>query len=302
MPFNNTFTSPFFVLGAQRSGTTMLRLMLNQHPHLVVPHETKFIVDFYRRLADYGNLATKENRIRLLNDMAEYDRENRCGHLKQIDDLLALPLTSYVEVVDAVMQRYVRVFGKRRWGDKTPSYTTDIEVLWQLFPGCQIIHLVRDGRDVALSQRGLSWGSENLPRLAADWRWKTLLCHKVGQVLGPEHFLEIRYEDLVQEPATVLGRVCAFLGESYTPELLNYPERAKTHMPDSSLQWHANSVRAPDVSLLYAWKQHLSTADRTIYEQVAGDALDVFGYTREYRPSSLNSKIKALYYATWARW
>lgn len=297
-----TPTSPFFVLGAQRSGTTMLRLMLNQHPHLVVPHETKFIVEFYHRLGAYGDLAVAANRTRLLHDMAAYDREKRCGHLDDIDDLLALPLTGYVDVVEAIMQRHLRAAGKRRWGDKTPYYTPDIDILWQLFPGCQIIHLVRDGRDVALSQRGLNWGSKSLPRLAEDWRWKTTLCHKVGQVLGSRHFLEIRYENLVQDPETVLRQVCAFLGESYYAELLDYPQKATAELPSTSLQWHRNSVRAPDTSKLYAWKHRLSAADRIIYEQVAGDALTLFGYERENQRSTWASKVKGLYYATWVRW
>ncbi|MFQ5535272.1 MAG: sulfotransferase, partial [Sphingomonadales bacterium] len=207
----------------------------------------------------------------------------------------------FADLIDAIYREYAARFGKVRWGDKTPFYTPDIDILWNLFPGCRIIHLVRDGRDVAVSQRKIGWLSSSIPRLAEDWRWKTTVAHKVGSVLG-EDFLEIRYEDLVVEPETVLRCICAFLGEEFDPEMLGYHDNAGDVVPADSLRWHRNSIRPPDPSKLGTWKIKMSRADRTIYEQIAGQALEEFGYEREYLASTFASRARALYFALIKRW
>lgn len=298
----NARKPPFFVVGSQRSGTTMLRLMLNQHPNLAVPHETAFITVFFRRLQAYGDLSRRENAARLLDDVAQHPLVVRGGHIPEKEAVLAYPIASFADLVDAILSEYARVRGKARWGDKTPFYTLDVDVLWRLFPGCKIIHLVRDGRDVALSQRRIRWCSKSLPRLAEEWRWKCTVCHKVGSVLGPQHYLELKYEDLVLDPEGCLRVICAFLEEPFVAEMLSYPQTARQVVPGESLQWHGHSVQMPNPNKLFAWKHRLSAADRIIFEQVAGPALDLFGYERERNPSTLGSRLKNLYYSLVVRW
>jgi len=129
------------------------------------------------------------------------------------------------------------------WGDKNPHYAHPhnlgcLETVVELFPGARFIHIVRDGRDVALSQRQISWCSSNSFRLAEDWAHKTTLCHKVGRVLGPDQYLELRYEELVRDPEPVLRQVCDFLGEPFDAQMLHYHETAKNVVPGDSLKWH----------------------------------------------------------------
>ena len=288
--------TPFFVLGAQRSGTTMLRLMLNRHPRIAVPHETAFITVFLPRLAEYGDLADQANVARLLADIASYHLVVRGGHVRSKEAVLSHPIQSYSDLVSAIMFEYARAEGKARWGDKTPFYTQDIDVLWNLFPGCQFIHLVRDGRDVALSQTGISWLPNSVPQIAADWRHKTTICHKVGRALPRGSFLEIRYEDLVTRTEETLRTICGFLGESYSSEMLSYHATALEVVPEESLKWHRSSVRPPDPSKIGRWKHELCRADRIIFEQIAGDALGLFGYPRERLTTTLGSRIRNAVY------
>ena len=299
---SNDRKQPFFILGSQRSGTTMLRLMVNSHPRLAVPHETAFMTVFYPRLGDYGDLSQRENAARLLDDISRHPLVVRGRHIADREAILAYPISNFPDLIDAIMTEYAKAQGKSRWGDKTPYYTPDIDILWRLFPNSKFIHLVRDGRDVALSLRGISWSSRSIPRLAEDWRWKTTLCHKVGSVLGPDRFLEMKYEDLVRSSESCLRRICDFLDEPFAPEMLSYHESAREVVPGESLQWHGNSVRPPDPNKLFAWKREFSLADRTIFEKVAGSALDLFGYERENLQSSIASKLKNLYYAAIVRW
>lgn len=292
---------PFFVVGAQRSGTTMLRLMLDSHPLIAVPFESGFIVDFHARLAEYADLALPSSRARLLDDIARHPLVRKGNLVPDPQAVLDSVPRSYAALVDAIFRTYAAREGKARWGDKTPSYVTDIDVLRRLFPRCRVVHLVRDGRDVALSNRNVDWGIRSLPRVASDWRWKTVLAHKVGALLGDDYCL-VRYEDLVREPAATLARIADFLGVAYDACMLRYAEHGEARMPVDSLRWHRNSVRPPDVELVEQWKARMRASDRILFEQCAGDALALFGYPLERRASTVASRLRNLYFATVQRY
>jgi len=280
----------------------MLRLMLNRHPRLAVPHESKFIIAFNSRLAEYGSLSDRENAARLLDDIAQHKAVIAGRLIEDRAAILSRDVSTFSRMTDAIMSAKAERMGKPRWGDKTPYYISHIDELWSLFPQSKIIHLVRDGRDVVVSQRNVEWMSDNVPKLARDWQWKTTLCHKVGVVKGPEYFLEARYEDLVVDTDGILRKICDFLGESYAPEMMEFQQGGDENVPEESRKWHQNSVRAPDPSKLGAWKKKLSVADRIIFEQNAGEALDLFGYQRENLPSTPGSRLKNFYYAAIMRW
>ena len=286
---------PVFLLGSQRSGTTMLRLMLNNHPNLAIPHETAFITIYYKKLGSYGDLADKDNARRLLADISQHPLVKRGRLIENPEAILSRPTASYREFIDAIFQAYADSLGKARWGDKTPFYTPDIDVLHRIFPDAKLLHLVRDGRDVVLSQKSIEWMSGNLPKLILDWRWKTTIAHKVGSVLG-NNFLEIRYEDLVRQPEQVLRRICSFIDETYDQAMLSYSDEAQNVVPSASLKWHRNSIRPPDPSRLDRWKTDLARAERVLFEQLAGDTLDLFGYEREHLAPTMASRALKVYY------
>jgi len=286
---------PIFLLGSQRSGTTMLRLMMNNHPNLAIPHESAFITIYYRKLGDYGNLGNKVNARRLLSDVSQHPLVRRGQLIGNPEAILSRPIASYRDFIDAIFQTYADSLGKARWGDKTPFYTPDIDLLHRIFPSAKFLHLVRDGRAVVLSQKSIEWMSGNLPKLILDWRWKTTIAHKVGSVLG-DNFLEIRYEDLVLQSEKMLRRICEFIDESYDEAMLSYSEKAGEVVPTDSLKWHRNSIKPPDPSQLDRWKTDMTRAERIIFEQLAGDTLDLFGYEREHLAPTMASRALKLYY------
>lgn len=292
---------PFFILGSQRSGTTMLRLMVNRHSRLAVPHETGFITPFYRQLATYNGCAAPSDTARLLRDVARHKLVERGGLIPDPAAVLARAPATYRAFVEAVMAVYCDTKGKARWGDKTPYYTEDVDVLRQIFPDAKIIHLVRDGRDVVASQKSIEWMSQNVPKLARDWAWKVTLLRKVGSCLDGD-YLEVRYEDLVRAPEVALQRICNFLGEAYEPQMLSYAESAERVVPAESLRWHRNSVRPPDPAKLGEWRRKLSLGEQAIVDDLAGPALDLFGYPRAPIPASWRTRASKLYYACLARY
>ncbi|MGH8596755.1 MAG: sulfotransferase family protein [Gammaproteobacteria bacterium] len=286
---------PLFILGSQRSGTTMLRLMVNNHPEIAVPHESAFITEMFDRLHEFGDLAEYANRHKLLQAIEATTLVQRGGHIRDREQILQRPISSYPEFVAAIFEQYALALGKRRWADKTPFYTDKIDTLCRLFPRAQFVHLVRDGRDVALSQRQISWLPSRVHQIAEEWRWKTTICHKVGSSLAPDRYLLLHFEELVGDPQRCLRTLCDFINVEFAPQMLDYHQTAATVVPQESLQWHRNSVKAPMQEKVGEWKRRMPKSDRTIFEQIAGDALSTFGYEREHLRSSWVSRAKNLY-------
>lgn len=286
---------PLFLLGSQRSGTTMLRLMLNNHPNLAIPHESVFITVFFQKLAKYGDLSNRDNARRLLADVAQHYMVKRGKLIVDPEAILSHQIKTYRDLIAAIFQTHANSLGKPRWGDKTPSYTPDIDIIRGIFPEAKIIHLVRDGRDVVLSHKSIEWASGNLLKLILDWQWKTTIAHKVGAVLGDD-FLEVRYEDLVRDPEGILRQICHFIDEPYDQKMLSYSENAKDLVPTESLKWHRNSIQPPDPSQVNMWKRQLSKSERIIFEQLAGETLALFGYELEnLKPTAASRSLKIYY-------
>lgn len=286
---------PVFVVGAQRSGTTMLRLMLNAHPSFSVPFETDFLSPLTQ------GTVTRELRDRTavesaLDALASEKFTAKGQIITDREAILARPISSYAELLDAAFGEYARARGKPRWGIKTPSYQTQIDLLHELFPDARVIHIVRDGRDVLLSRMRIRWARGSTPQQAHDWRWQVLVGRKLGRMLGPL-YCEIRYEDLVDDPEIVLRGVCRFLDEPFDDQMLRYPEHSESELPRDSMKWHEKSVSAPDKSKKYEWKKALPLADQIIFQEIAGDALAAFGYEPVLRNAKIRAGLKRIYYA-----
>src|SRR3546814_1216376 len=118
-----------FLLGSQRSGTTMLRLMLNNHPSLSIPHESAFITICFRRLSQYGDLGQKDNTRKLLADVIRHPLVQRCKLVADPDAILARPIRDYRDSVDAGFSCFAAAKGKPRWGQQTPFYKTHIAII-----------------------------------------------------------------------------------------------------------------------------------------------------------------------------
>lgn len=274
----------------------MLRLMLNQHSMVCVPFETVFIPEFYYRISEYETLDKRVKVEKLLDDIIANPWVEKGGLIPDRGKVLDKNPSGYAELVDAIFRTFAEQKAKAIWGDKTPTYVDDIDVLDRLFPECRVIHVVRDGRDVALSLAGISWGSTNLIKNAREWRWKVVMGRKMGNMLR-DRYLEIPYENLVTDPSGTLSSVCSFLSIAYEEEMLKYPETAAAAMPEKSLKWHRSSVSAPDPKKIDAWRKRMDSSDQIVFDQVAGDALRLFGYENVGSKGNWQSRIRYAKYA-----
>jgi hypothetical protein len=272
---------PVFVLGFQRSGTTLLRLLLDAHSELAIPFESMSVIDFYHRRRDYADLSTTEQRARLVADLLAARGFSAWRPAVTVADLDLDQCTSYPAVIDQVFTAYARKCGKQRWGDKTPGYTRDVHILNELFPDAKYVHLVRDGRDAALSLLRQPWGPSDFLSALEEWNEVVGWSRKMCRMLPRDRYLEIRYEDLVNDTEGVLRQITSFLSLPFEPDMLNGNGAATGKLPERSVAFHTNLDRPVDSSLAFDWRRRLSPADQAIALKIAGRLLGELGYPVE---------------------
>lgn len=207
-PSPTTHTGPVFIVGAPRSGTTLLQYRLRNHPRISLPTgESHFFIPLYRNQHQFGDLSHLENVRSVLEAMYRQNREflETDLHGLQFDiDNLARELhaehrQTIPSIITGLFEKNARGEGKARWGDKTPYYVLHIPKLLEWFPNAQIVHLIRDGRDVALSLMGRKHDFRIYNAYCAAEYWKRYVDQgrEFGQALNKDCYYEIRYEDLL---------------------------------------------------------------------------------------------------------
>jgi hypothetical protein len=283
-----------FIVGAARSGTTLLQRMLDAHPELAVLHETHWIPRVYEegRGITADGAVTAELLDRLLTD-----RRFRNLGLDRPELERLLPeerAISYADYISRLLDRYGELRGKRLVGEKTPGYVRDMGTLHALWPEARFVHVIRDGRDVTLSM--LEWKRvdrsvgrfpvfEDDPVSAAAlwWKWHVELGRREGRRLGPALYREVRYERLVADPAGTCAALCEFLRLRFEESVLAFHEGRQRDDPelDAKRAWR------PITAELRDWRTQMSHADLERFEAAAGELLDELGYPRAHtRPAA----------------
>jgi hypothetical protein len=191
---------------------------------------------------------------------------------------------------------YAERQGKPRWGEKTPAYVRNMRKIEKALPEARFIHVIRDGRDVALSRWKRTLGDgEKAPagQVAEGWQRRIRRAQKQGRKLA--HYLELRYEDLVTDTEPNLRRIAEFLELEWDPVMLTFYERAADRMSemardlpavegkptrpgDERMQAHAMTQKPPDPSAMYRWKERMSPEDVAAFDAAAGELLSELGY------------------------
>jgi hypothetical protein len=183
-------------------------------------------------------------------------------------------------ILEAIYSSYASQYGKPRWGDKTPLYLSHVDMLADLFPTAQFIHIIRDGRDVALSMREAYRGPRfwyvDLYYSAEEWKQKLRKAFSSGTHLGKSRYIEVRYEALVENPEPILRQVCAFLGEEYEPGMANPQQEAAHHYHTKGI--HRQTRQPPTKGRSERWRKEMSMADQRLFERAAGTMLKLLGY------------------------
>lgn len=278
----------FFVVGCPRSGTTLLRRMLDAHPRLaMMRRETHFIPRIYARRA--GLTSEGEVTPAIVDELLADRHFARLGIDREaLEQLLTRegPIP-YASFVSRIFDMQGRARGTERVGDKTPGYVRHLRTLHALWPETRFVHVIRDGRDVCLSLlewrkgprlagRFSSWAEDPVSTTALWWEWHVRLGREDGGSLGPERYRELRYESLVSNPERECSAVCDFLGVPYDNAMLGFHRGREPGAPGRG----AKGAWRPVTAGLRDWRAQMPAGDIERFEAAAGELLDELDYGR----------------------
>jgi sulfotransferase family protein len=277
--------APIFIVGCPRSGTGLLRDLLRSHTRLAFPPESHFIPDFYRGFGDPRSdrearwLAGRILRLKWVRGWDLALEASSLAHCR-----------SYRQLISALYRQFARREGKARWGDKTPRYVEEIPLLLELFPAARIIHIYRDGRDVALSWLATHGGPANLYTAATAWKRIVAAGRRHGRTHA-DAYLEIRYETLLGQPEVTMRRVCAFIAEDFEPAVLRPSRRPPTRVRRIvGRPRHKAFETEIAASNADRWRREMRPRERSLFEGVAGDLLADLDYETEGASRSLSPR------------
>jgi hypothetical protein len=273
----------FFVVGRGRSGTTLLKALLDAHPSISVAPEALFIMNVARA---YRTGSWNERRVRRFSrDVFLEDRMRRWGVTREELERrwLALPPDATfarrcAEVYEAHADRNGKRAG-RLLGDKNPHYGLFAHELAEIFPRARFVHLVRDYRDNVLSYRNVPFDLSNNAALAYRWKHYNSMVMEAAR-RHPDRFHRISFEELVTAPATTLDRLCRFLGV----------ESAEASLPDARSEtsdvppWHRHLGGPIDAGLAGRWQQELSAREVATIERICQPLGAHLGYAPASSP------------------
>jgi hypothetical protein len=183
------------------------------------------------------------------------------------------------QVLFDIVEQYAAVVGRAPWSvwvDHSPNNVRHICDLLALCPDAKFIHLVRDGRAIAASVLPLDWGPNDI--LSAGKWWVEQVGHGCAAELRfPDRVVRVRYEDLVSDPETTLGRICEFVGLPFSQKMVGGNALA---IPAYTKKQHLLVGTAPDPRRISAWRAKLSNREVELFEHHAGDMLKILGYDR----------------------
>lgn len=260
-----------FVVACERSGTTLLRAMLDSHRDLAVPPESYFLIPLMQEPFSPD---------RFLSLLSDHRRFVRWGlPLGEVSDSLSKEQPGDLAGAVRVLYRtYAEYSGKTRWGDKTPGYVRHIRALAQLLPEAHFVHIIRDGRDVALSWLDAPFGPESVGEAAERWRKDVRVGRRAGRRHAADRYMEVRYEKLVTRPERVLRRICEFAELPFDQRMLAYTATADRVIETTLEPESHKRLREPPTPGLRDWRREMADADVRAFEEVAGDMLVKLGY------------------------
>jgi len=277
---------PVFMIGMQRSGSNLLRLMLNQLPTIAAPHPPHILERLGPFEADYGDLEVDENFEQLLEDVCRLVETNPvCWEALTLNrrELATRCLErSLVAVYGAVHDSLAQAWGADDWMCKSMAnihYLPEIERYFG--ESARFIYLHRDGRDVALSFRKALIGDKTFYHLGKAWDEAQQLSLTLRGRVRPHQFIAISYEELTEHPEATLRRLCTFLAAEYRPEMMDFHRSKEAERTAVTGLW-ANVVQPVDDTNSRKFLKEASREEIGLFETVAGNSLDELNYPRYF--------------------
>ena len=271
-----------FMLGTQRSGSSLLRLMLNELPRIAAPHPPHILQRLMPLVTNYGDLDKNENFSQLVEDVCRLvelnpvpwegvtlDRreiQRRC-HRRTL-------MSVYESVYDAMSDAWEA----RSWCCMSLANIAYLPQIEAHFRSPRYVYLYRDGRDVAVSFRKAAVGDKHFYHIAKEWAGTQQLALGMRERIGPSRFFSISYESLTSEPEMSMRLLCKFLGVRFDNSMLEFYKSDEARRAAESSELWGNVIKPIMADNTRKFLRDASGEDIRIFESVAGDVLSALGY------------------------
>lgn len=278
-------TAPVFVIGCPRSGTTYLYHVLLSAGNFAIYRAESQV--FHMLEPRFGDLSVPDNKKRLLASWFNSRLFTATGLDAQlVEEKVLRECRNGGDFLRIVMEEVACRQGVKRWAECTPDHILYLPRIKQTISNALVIHIIRDGRDVALSMEKQCWPNQ-LPwdkrerRMAGGlyWEWMTRIGRRDGAQLGADYF-EVRYEDLVSRPRQVLARLSTFIEQELNYDVIQKVAIGSVSKPNTSFQGESSFVPVD------RWKKFYTSEQLAMFEQLVGETLEELGY----EPSSTGGK------------
>jgi len=267
-------------IGTQRSGSNLLRLMLNQHSEISSHHPPHLLHTFYPLLSYYGDLNNVENRKVLVKDVCDWVRFNPISWdpIDLNEEYIVENSLDLLDMVVLIYQQKARMDQAKIWCCKSTfniSYIKELEEKVKPF----YLYLYRDGRDVALSFKKAIVGPKHIYFIAKKWAEEQRESLALLSRLDKKRYAIIRYEELLNNPKNILENLCYRLNIEFSKDMLNYYNSEESKRTADSGEMWKNVIQPVIKNNFEKFKNELTPQDIKIFEGIAGEQLQQLGYS-----------------------
>ena len=300
-------SNPILILSNPRSGSSLLRIMLSNHPDITIPPEAGFGQWLYGEFSEWSEKSSQnEERISQYIDKLRATRKIETWGLdyNQLHDsiLLECPI-NYADLTKLVYKSYVIKLGKNfdRWGDKNNFFVRHLPLMNSIFGRPFVLGIIRDGRDVAVSYRALRIENNtskyfpilphNIEDIALEWEKNNSNIIRYMDSIAPELSMWIRYEDLVENPDLTLKNICKKVNIEFSGSMLEYTRSVENSIePPEFLQWKKNLLIGPTTKEIGKYTRELTKIELLSFESIGKHILNRFNYQTEITGSLRGSQ------------
>lgn len=273
---------PFFIIGAGRSGNTLLRAILVNHSKISIPPESFVLRKVVKKFKIFNFLLWRDIVKIVIGEFQAIPETHSWG----IDfspvyrTLLDLDKKerSLAKIIDAIYKFYSRKKfpGSVIWGDKTPLNTLHLDTIDKISAKSRYIHIIRDGRDAVSSMvnRGIF---DSVEEACGRWNKSVELAREFGEKKSNDHYMEVKYEELVSHPKLVIKEVCEFLGVQYEKNMTEYHAKLEK-MGDTGMTIHNNLKKPITTDFIGKWKDNLSPEQQKKVSELLRERLKLLDY------------------------
>lgn len=283
--------SPIFIIGNPRSGTTLLRLLLNAHSKIIIPPEAGFAFWLYPKYKDFNYTKT----ALYFEDMKKTKKISNwnINWISLENYISEAHPNNYQELINHIYLYYATKANKpvKYWGDKNNFYLNFIKEIKEVFPNALFIHIIRDGRNIACSYKKLNSQSikspdapklsNNIKEIAHEWKTNIQTIQSSFNSFKYENVYEVKLEDITSNPITEISKIMNFIGEPFEESMLDYYKDSKQSdvIPSQYLQWKRKNTLPIQNETINKYTSILSVEDINIFNSITKDILKAYNYS-----------------------